>query len=163
VDQLLDGLEKSSGRLATAVNMPPLNLAEIRAEWDRLRSELPGKRAIPGIDALQRNWNELVLTAGQQDVSIFRVSSLLAISAIRRVPANVLWLSRAGGLAGRRTGEVLVETILDHYIDSLREIHRTGYLQFWIREFTPYVRAGARQFSRSHLSLTQKLLRRVSG
>jgi len=83
------------------------------------------------------------------------------MSAMRKLPGNVWWLSRAGSLAGRRTGEVLVETILDHYVESLREIHSTGYLKFWIREFTPYVRATARQFSRRHMSLTEKLLRRV--
>ena len=55
-----------------------------------------------------------------------------------------------------------METILDHYVESLREIHRTGYLKFWIREFAPYVRATARQFSRGHISLTERLLRRES-
>ena len=161
VDQLLDGLEKSTGRLAQAVNMPPLNLKEIRTEWGKLRAELPVPGSLPGIEILQRSWNDLVGTAGQQRVSVFRLSSLLALSAIRKLPANVWWLSRASGLAGRRTGEVLVATILDHYVESLTEIHRTGYLKFWTREFSPYVRAGARQFSRSHISLTEKLLRRV--
>jgi hypothetical protein len=161
VDQLLDGLEKSTGHLAQAVNMPPLNLAEIRAEWQRLKSDLPRAETLPGVELLHRSWNQLVRTADEENISVFRVSSLLAINAIRRLPWNVLWLTRASRLAGRRTGEVLVETILDHYIDALTEIHRTGYLRFWIQEFSPYVRASARQFSRSHLSWTQKLLRRV--
>ena len=160
VDQLLDGLEKSAGHLAQTVNMPPLNIAEIRAGWRKLRAELPATAVLPGRETLQRNWNELVRTAEQERVSVFRVSSLLAISAIRKLPANVWWLSRASGLAGRRTGEVLVETILDHYLEALSEIHRTGYLKFWIREFSPYVRAAARQFSRRHISLTERLLRR---
>ncbi len=160
MDQLLDGLEKSAGHLAQAVNMPPLNIAEIRSEWRRLRSELPSASVLPGVETLQRNWSALVHTAEQQHVSVFRVSSLLAISAIRKLPANVWWLSRASGLAGRRTGEVVVETILDSYVESLTEIHRTGYLRFWIGEFAPYIRATARQFSRTHVSLTERLLRR---
>ncbi len=160
VDQLLDGLEKSAGHLAQAVNMPPLNIAEIRAEWTKLRNDLPSAGVLPGAETLHRSWDELVRTAEKENVTIFRVSSLLAMSAIRKLPANVLWLSRATRFAGRRTGELLVETILDHYVTSLSEIHRTGYLRFWIREFTPYVKATARQFSRSHISLTEKLLRR---
>jgi len=160
VDQLLDGLEKSVGHLAQAVNMPPLNIAEMRLEWQKLRTELPSASRLPGVEALHRSWNELVHTAEQEKVSTCRLSSLLAMSAIRKLPANVSWVSRAGSLAGRRTGEVLVETILDHYVESLREIHRVGYLQFWIREFSPYVRATARQFSRGHISLTERLLRR---
>ena len=157
VDQLLDGLEKSAGSLAQAVNMPPLNVAEMRMEWKKLQSSLP---AVPGIEQLQRNWNALVETAAQQKVSVFKLSSLLALSAIRKLPANVWWLSRASRLAGRRTGEVLVETVLDHYIVSLREIHQAGYLKFWIREFEPYMQATVRQFSTDHITLTEKLLRK---
>ena len=160
VDQLLDGLEKSAGVLAQAVNMPPLNIDEIRTEWRKLRSHLPSRTDLPGAEILNRNWNYLVRTARQENVSVFRLSSLLAISAVRKLPANVWWLSRASRLAGRRTGEVLVETILDSYVESLKEIHRIGYLKFWIREFAPYIRAMTRQFSRSHVSLTEKLLGR---
>ena len=161
VDQLLDGLEKSVGHLAQAANSPPLNIGEIRAEWEKLRSELPNPAVLPGVEILSRAWRDLVDTAEEEKVSVFRVSSLVALSAIRKLPANVLWLSRAAGLAGRRTGEVLVETIFAHYVESLREIHRTGYLRFWIREFALYVQATARQFSRRHISLTEKLLGRV--
>jgi hypothetical protein len=160
VDQLLDGLEKSAGHLAQTVNSPPLNIQEIRAEWEKLRCELPGASALPGVEVLTRNWRELVGTAEEEKVSVFRLSSLLAISAIRKLPGNVIWLSRATGLAGRRTGELFVETILDHYVESLTEIHRAGYLKFWVREFAPYIRATARQFSRGHISLTEKLLKR---
>jgi hypothetical protein len=161
VDQLLDGLEKSVGHLAQAANLPPLNIREIRTEWEKLRRELPNPAALPGVEALTRTWQHLAEIAQEENVSKFRVSSLLAISAIRKLPANVLWLSRASGLIGRRTGEVLVEMILDHYVDALKEIHHTGYLRFWVREFEPYARATARQFSRSHISLTEKLLGRV--
>ena len=160
VDQLLDGLEKSAGHLAQTVNSPPLNVGEIRREWEKLRNELPTARMLPGVDLVTRSWRELVKTAEEEHVSVFRLSSLLAVSTIRRLPWSVVWLSRATGLAGRRTGELLVETILDHYIDALREIARTGYLKFWVREFAPYIRATARQFSRGHISLTEKLLKR---
>jgi hypothetical protein len=156
VDQLLDGLEKSAGDLAQAVNMPPLNIAEIRAHWEKLRRDLP-VAALPRVETLQRSWNQLVRSALQENVSIYRLSSLLALSAIRKLPSNITWISRAGRVAGRRTGEVLVETVLDHYVESLMEIHRKGYLKFWIQEFDPYIRATARQFSRQHISLTEKL------
>jgi hypothetical protein len=160
VDQLLDGLEKSAGHLARAVNLPPLNLVEMRAEWLKLRSALPSTSILPAIETLQRNWFELVRTAEQENVSVFRLSSLLALSGVRKLPENVWWLSRATRLAGRRTAEVLVESILDSYTDSLAEIRRVGYLKFWISEFSPYVRATAKQFSKTHISLTEKLLRR---
>jgi hypothetical protein len=39
VDQLLDGLERTAGRLAESVNTPPLDVASPRAEWAQLRRE----------------------------------------------------------------------------------------------------------------------------
>jgi hypothetical protein len=123
-------------------------------------SSLAFPSTLPGIENLQRNWNALVKTAAQQRVSVFRLSSLLALSAVRKLPSNVWWLSRASRLAGRRTGEMLVETVLDHYVQCLKEIREAGHLRFWIREFTPYMEASARQFSADHISLTEKLLRK---
>ena len=35
VDQLLDGLERTSSRLAATINTPPLDVAGLRREWRR--------------------------------------------------------------------------------------------------------------------------------
>src|SRR3989454_6837393 len=51
VDQMLDGLERSAGRLASTINTPPLDVAALRQEWDSIRRDLakiPPKN-IPGI------------------------------------------------------------------------------------------------------------------
>jgi hypothetical protein len=88
------------------------------------------------------------------------VSSLMAVSTVAHVPANLLWLSRAARSAARRTGKVLGEAILDHYTDALAEISRTGFIPYWTREFRPYLRAAATQFAPAHESLTERLLRR---
>src|SRR5881396_3382681 len=37
VDQMLDGLERSAGRLAATINAPPLDVATLRQEWASLR------------------------------------------------------------------------------------------------------------------------------
>ena len=39
VDQMLDGLERTSSRLATTINTPPLDVASLRQEWQALRDE----------------------------------------------------------------------------------------------------------------------------
>jgi hypothetical protein len=54
---------------------------------------------------------------------------------------------------------VLGEAILDHYTNALAEIGRTGFLEYWAREFQPYLRGAAQQFAPSHESLTERLLR----
>jgi hypothetical protein len=160
MEQMLDGLEKTSSHLAQTLNLPPVDVAGLRREWNSFREEvqsIPPKR-VPTVDRLERIWEELRQTAREQKRSVFTVSSLMAVSALAHVPSNVLWLSRAAHSAARRTGKVLGEAILDHYVDALTEISRTGFLEYWTREFRPYLRAAALQFAPRHETLTEKLL-----
>ncbi|HKD06423.1 MAG TPA: hypothetical protein VKB79_11025 [Bryobacteraceae bacterium] len=160
MEQILGGLERTSAHLATTLNMPPVNVHALRREWDKLAVELqsiPPNR-IPAIGLLERTWDDIRATAQTQNRTVFTVSSLLAISTLAHVPANLLWLSKAAGSAARRTTEVLGSAILDHYADALGEISREGLLGYWQREFRPYLRAAAEQFSPERCSLTEKLL-----
>jgi len=162
MDQVLDGLEKTSGHLATTLNLPPVDVPGLRREWIRFKDELqtiPPKN-VPRLDSVERVWKDLQASAREQGRSVFTVSSLMAVSAVAHVPANVLWLSRAARSAARRTGKVLGETILDHYTNALSEIARTGFVDYWTREFRPYLRGAAQQFAPGHESLTERLLRR---
>ncbi len=162
MDQVLLGLEKTSDHMATTLNMPPVDIAGLRREWEQLKQELtniPPKK-VPALERIEGVWEELQSTARQQGRSVFVVSSLLAVSTVAHVPANVLWLSRAARSAVRRTGRVLGDTILDHYTASLGEIGRTGFFAYWSREFRPYLRGAAEQFAPDHESLTEKLLKR---
>ena len=161
MEQILGGLERTSEHLALSLNMPPVNVPALRKEWAQLSAELqsiPPNR-IPAIGLLERAWSDIRLTAEAQNRSVFTVSSLLAVSTIAHVPANLLWLSKAARSVARRTTEVLGSAVLDHYADALREISRDGFLGYWHREFRPYLRAAAEQFSPERSSLTERLLR----
>lgn len=164
MEQMLEGLEKTSSHLAQTLNLPPMNTAGLRHEWDTLRHEvatMPPKR-VPTPERLEGIWSELRRTAHEQHRSVFTVSSLMAVSALAHVPGNVLWLSRAAHSAARRTGKVLGSAILDHYAQSLEEISRTGFVAYWTREFRPYLRAAALQFAPHHETLTERLLHKRS-
>src|SRR5258706_12413269 len=39
VDQMLDGLERTSARLAATINSPPLDVTALRTEWREIREE----------------------------------------------------------------------------------------------------------------------------
>ncbi len=162
LDQLLDGLEKTSGHLADTLNLPPLDVAGLRREWSRLKGELqalPPKK-LPALERIETIWDDLRRTAAEQHRSVFTVSSLIAVSAVAHVPASLLWLSRAAQSVARRTGKVLGEAVLDHYSEALAEIRRTGFVAYWRREFRPYLRAAAEQFAPEHGSTTERLLNR---
>jgi len=162
MEQVLGGLEKTSAHLALTLNMPPVKVAELRREWETLKTDLhsipPGR--IPGLDLIERTWDDLRITARTQNRTVFKVSSLLAISTLAHVPANVLWLSRATRSAARRTTVVVGGAILDHYGEALKEIGNVGFGRYWQREFRPYLRAAAEHFSPDHGSFTERMLRK---
>lgn len=165
MDQLLDGLEKTSGRVAEAINTPPLDIAGLRKEWNQIREDartLPAP-SLPSVETLNRMWTDLKSAAAAQNRSPFEFSTVMALSAMSKVPEQILWLSRASQLAVRCTGEVVAGALLDHYRAALEEIRRTGFLKYWVREFRPYLRAAAAQFSAARDPLTNRLLRRLNG
>ncbi len=162
MEQVLDGLERTSDHLATTLNLPPVDIPGLRREWDRLRAEIrqiPPKN-IPALERLEQVWQDLRQAAAEQGRPVFVVSSLMALSAVRHLPGNAVWLSRAARSAARRTGKIFGETILNHYTDTLAGIRRTGFVEYWRQEFRPYLRAAAMQFAPDHPTLTEKWLRR---
>jgi len=162
LDQLLDGLEKTSAHLAETLNLPPVRLTDLRREWTRLKEALPRipQQNVPAMSRLERMWMKLAQSSAAEERSVFSVCSMLAISAVEEIPANMLWLSRAARTAAKRTGEVVGEALLTHYAQSLEEISRTGPLEYWKREFRPYLRAAAEQFVPENESSTERLLRK---
>jgi hypothetical protein len=159
VDQLLDGLERTAGTLAETVNTPPLDVATLREEWTNLRAEA-ARIPLPEPSLLTGQWEELRAEAAAQERPVLELSAIMAISALRELPDNVRWLSRAARVCARRTGEVFAGGLLDHYRKSLAEIRETGYAAYWMREFRPYLRGALRQFSIRRPSATERFLLR---
>jgi hypothetical protein len=162
MEQVLGGLEKTSSHLALTLNLPPVDVAGLRREWETLKVELqsiPPER-VPALGRLEETWQQLRASAREQDRTIVTMSSLMALSTLAHVPAHLLWLSKAARSAARRTTETVGGAVLDHYTAALEEIARTGFTAYWIREFRPYLRAAAEQFAPDRESLTERLLRR---
>ena len=168
VDQLLDGLERTSSRLAATINTPPLDVAGLRREWDAIRNDARGIQpaSLPSRDTIGAMWSELKSESARQDQSVFATSSMLAVSAVRAVPDQARWFYASARVGAARTGEILALALLDHYSETLAEIRATGYAAFAARQFRPYVRAAVDQFSPKRSTLTERLLgrfRRVQG
>jgi hypothetical protein len=163
VDQMLDGLERTSSRLAATINTPPLDVQGLRKEWEAIREEartLP-PASLPGGDAIGQLWSQLKAESARQQRSIFETSSLMAVAAVRALPSGVRWLSASARASAARTGQVFATALLDHYRQTLGEIQQVGYLTYAGRQFSPYVRAAVSQFSPQRRTLTQRLLEKV--
>jgi len=163
IDQVLDGLERSSSRLASAVNTPPLDVAGLRREWEAIKAESKGLRPgrLPSREAITGVWSQLKTEAARQDRSIFEASSMMAVSAVRILPDGIRWFSASARVGAARTGQVLAMALLDHYRQTLNEMERVGYVAYASRQLRPYVRAAIHQFSPGRRTLTQRLVDRL--
>lgn len=163
VDEMLDGLERTSTRLAATINTPPLDVAALRQDWIGIRdaarslqpASLPSREAIAGV------WNQLKAESARQNRSVFETSSMMALSAARSVPDGVRWLSASALVGATRTGQVFAAALLDHYRQTLNEIRATGYVAYARQQLRPYLTAAVNQFSPKRRSLTERLLDKI--
>lgn len=162
VDQLLDGLEKTSSRLAEAINAPPLDVAGLRQEWAAIRSEARRLKPLelPSPKAIGDQWEALEQESARQGRSVFETSSVMALSAIRALPRRARWLSASTRVGATHIGKLLSAAVLDHYSEMLTELREVGYVTYAKRQLSPYVRACVEQFSPQQRTLTQRLLNR---
>ena len=163
VDQMLDGLERTSTRLAKTINAPPLDVAGLRKEWETIRQDVRGLQSVslPSRESIGQIWVELKAESTRQDRSIFETSSMMAVAAGRAVPDGVRWISASARVGTTRTGHVLASALLDHYRETLREIQQAGYLAYAGRQFRPYMSAALDQFSPARRTLTERLVEKL--
>jgi len=161
LDQVLNGLEKTSAHLADTLNMPPVTLAGLRQEWQKLKEVLPSVPAasLPNLVTLEAIWTKLLAASAAEHQSVFALCSTLAVGTLAEVPASVFWLSKAAQTAAKRTGQLLGESLLDHYVLALNEIASEGFLAYWRKQFRPYLSAAALQFAPANETSTERLLR----
>ena len=163
VDQLLDGLERTSSRLAATINTPPLDVAGLRKEWDAIRTEARALQpaSLPSRETIGEVWAQLKAESVRQDRSVFETSSMMAVSAARSLPDGVRWVSASARVGATRTGHVFAAALLDHYRQTLGDMQRVGYVAYAGRQLRPYVRAAVDQFSPKRRTLTQRLAERL--
>ncbi len=161
VDQMLDGLERTSSRVAETINTPPLDVPTLRKEWLAIREEArsiqPGE--LPSRETIRGLWDELKKESSRQHRSVFETSSMLAVSAVQKLPSGIRWLSSSAKVGATRTGQVFAAVALDHYNETLREIQQVGFVAYAGRQLRPYAQAAVLQFSPKRPTLTERLMR----
>jgi hypothetical protein len=163
MDQLLDGMEKMSSRLAETVNTPPLDISELRREWSAIQNHARTLKVVnlPSARTIGNQWRQLRQEANRQSRSVFEISSVMALSAMRALPDKARWLSASAHVGAVYAGNQFSAAILAHYSETLSELREVGYLTYAKRQMTPYLRACVEQFSRQREALTQRMVARV--
>ena len=138
VEELLDALEGSSGIVAEALDVPPLNVEDMRSSWQEMKQHATD---LPDADRLASLYNELQETAEREDRSLRFMSSLIAAGALR---------------AGVHIGQV---HIFDYYHKALQTINREGVPIYFRRVTRPYIYAASDHFDPKRKSYTERLFR----
>ncbi|MFC2029214.1 hypothetical protein ACFLWA_00620 [Chloroflexota bacterium] len=140
VEELLDTLEGTSGLVAESLDVPPLNVSDMRASWQGLRKQATD---LPDADRLAALHADLSQVAQQEKRSLRSVSSVIAAGALR---------------AGVKMGQV---HIFDYYQNALRTIAGEGLEAYGRRVTAPYFAVAYGHFRPERTTYTERLLQRL--
>lgn len=137
VEELLGVLEETSGLMAETIDVPPLNIADMRKSWQELRKK-PG--GLPDAERLANTYAQLRRAADREESSLWSLSSLIATSAAR---------------AGIQVGKV---HIFDYYDACLRTIAKEGLAAYMLRVTRPYRGVALTHFDPYRMTYTERFL-----
>ncbi len=153
---LLDAVRAASGVTAQAFDLPPTSIDGLR-ETIRQTQEAVG-RLDPTVifpqAEMDRIWLELQEISRKEGVSLLGVGGAVTLLAADRVAAL-----GAGALSAVRVAGNLVDAkVLQHYSDSLSQIHDKGFYQSLADVSGPYLEAVWDNFSMEKTTITQEVL-----
>ena len=122
VEDLLTAMEGTLGQAADTVDMPPLNVDDMRQSWNDLREQAA---TLPGASTLAQIYADLQSVAHREGQSVYRTSSLIAVGAVR---------------TGIKMGNV---HIFDYYRTALDSIFKEGLGTLHRARITPLPQCGA--------------------
>lgn len=137
VDDLLAALEGASGRTARLIDIPPLELAELRTILGEFRSDATG---LPGPEELASLYQGLREEAARERGSLLEVS----------VGMGMAFLLSAKSVAN--------EHLAVPYREDWEPLRREGFAAYARRVGAPYARAVAGHFDPGRPSWTERLL-----
>ncbi|HEU4941852.1 MAG TPA: hypothetical protein VFT18_01200 [Gaiellaceae bacterium] len=140
VDELLGVLEGTSGRTARLIDIPPVELAELRATLRELGAEATD---LPSQEQLARLYDGLRRTAAAEDRSLLEVSQGIGMA----------FLTSARKLSNRH--------VKVPYREDWRPLHDEGFAAYAARVSRPYGEAAASHFNPERRSYTERVLDRI--
>jgi hypothetical protein len=140
VDQLLGVLERGAGKSAALIDVPPMELKELRASIAELAAE---RKELPGPDELQSLYDGLVRQARAENRSLLAVSSgigLAFLNSAQHVGREHVWVP---------------------YREDWRPLRQEGFAGYARRVAVPYREAVETHFDTAKPTHTERLLRRI--
>jgi hypothetical protein len=140
VDELLGVLEGTSGRTARLIDIPPLELAELRTSIGELRDEATD---LPSQDQLARLYDGLRRTAAAEDRSLLEVSQGIGMA----------FVTSARKVSGKH--------VAAPYREDWQPVRDEGFAAYAQRVSRPYGEAAASHFHPERQTFTERALSRI--
>lgn len=141
VDELLAALERGTGRTALLIDIPPLELAELRASLEELRADVD---SLPSQEELAATYRGLVKTAERERRPLLEVSTGVGLAFLT---------------SARRVGG---EHVVAPYREDWKPMRREGFGSYARRISRPYAEAAVANFDRRRPTWTERLIGRVA-
>ena len=142
VDELLGVLERGAGGTARLVDIPPLELSELRTSLGELRSEAD---SLPSPQALGALFRALQDEARREDRSLLEVSSGVGLAFLT---------------SARSVGR---EHLVVPYVEDWAPLRKEGFGDYARRVSTPYRKAVTEHFDPARETHTERALDRLGG
>ncbi|MFM7055937.1 MAG: hypothetical protein ACKO2P_03335 [Planctomycetota bacterium] len=156
VEDLFAAVQKASGRAASAFDLPPLSLAELKESVTQTRkalNEIDPSVLIPETE-IRRLWQEMKDLAVSENVSLLGVSGALAMHTVEAIRE-----ATQGTLAGLFVaGRIINRNLFAHYAASLQHVRTQGLVASLKNTFEPYTEMAWNNFSASHRTWTETVL-----
>lgn len=147
VDGLLDAFEGTTGVFSKAIDIPPLQRAELeisalemREAWETLREQVAG---LPSSESLRAIGNQMQQTAERERTSVWQVSALIGLGAFQ---------------AGIRLGRA---NIFDFYQSALGEVKAVGLAAYVSEVSKPYLAMAANHLDPRQETYIERTLKQV--
>lgn len=145
VDGLLESLQGATGVLSKAIDIPPLNQAELQVSVEEMRSSWQALRnstsSLPSGDSLKAIARQMQQTAERENTSVWLVSSMIGLGALQ---------------AGIKLGQA---NIYDYYRTALGDIRSSGLSAYVSRVSQPYLATAASHLDPQQPSYTERALK----
>ena len=166
VNQLLDGLEQTSSRLAATLTRRRSTSQASACEWEAIRQDARRLAAgpIPSRETIRNLWSQLRTESKHQGRSIFETSS--ADGGLSRARGSSGWRTLAPPRPPESARHGTSRSLQLHYsittAETLSASRQVGYLTYAGRQLGPYIRASLHQFSPKQRTITERLIEKLS-
>ncbi len=153
---LLSAVSKTSSVAASAFNTPPISLDGLYETINETKlavSQIDPAKVLPQAE-MERMWNEMHQIASAENVSMFEVSSAMALHSLDRVAS----VGKGALSTTRAAGRLFDRHVIDHYRAALNDLESKGYYATLADTSKPYVDAVWKNFSTDSMTLTEDLL-----